>query len=195
MRATLMPVKTFWFIFLLVCVSVSTASVSMEAVAESTAGSGKDLAQKQFEIWRAEIPDYERRLYNRVKKNNTRNLVILRAVIISAILILILVPAFTLWVVRSQMGSINLSVVGKGDDGDIESKNEKNVRYVDLNALMKRQKKLIKMHDQLLALTDEISQGRQDIERLVRKLTSETETFNRDLETALSENQNSENKD
>ena len=117
------------------------------------------------------------------------------AVIISAILILILVPAFTLWVVRSQMGSINLSVVGKGDDGDIESKNEKNVRYVDLNALMKRQKKMIKMHDQLLALTDEISQGRQDIERLVRKLTSETETFNRDLETALSENQNSENKD
>jgi len=54
----------------------------------------------QFKNWRKDIPDYEKRLYDRVKKINRRTVSIQRYVIIGAAALLIFIPGLVFLIIR-----------------------------------------------------------------------------------------------
>ena len=122
------------------------------------------------EQWLKDIPDYEKRLYERVKKSNNRELEILRFVIISAVIIIILVPLLTFFLLR-KFGYVGGGQYGKGvGAAPHQAVNHSNT----LNQLVKRQKSLLKAHA-----------DRKSMESLVRSLRSEMDLFESDFAAAL----------
>ena len=133
------------------------------------------------EQWLKDIPDYEKRLYERVKKSNNRELEILRFVIISAVIIIILVPLLTFFLLR-KFGYVGGGQYGKGvGAAPHQAVNHSNT----LNQLVKRQKSLLKAHDQLLSYVEGLHADRKSMESLVRSLRSEMDLFESDFAAAL----------
>lgn len=65
--------------------------------------------EEDFKRWREEIPDYERRLYNRVKDINSRTLRNLRAIIIGNVVFLIVMVTF-LVLIRGRLKKISIAI-------------------------------------------------------------------------------------
>ncbi len=63
---------------------------------------------EKFKEWREGIPDYEKRLYDRVKKINKRSVSLMRAVVFTGIIVTILVPIILYIMLKESIVGTNI---------------------------------------------------------------------------------------
>ena len=151
------------------------ASFFIAGLAQAQTKQSVDPVRLSTEQWLKEIPDYERRLYERVKKSNHQNLDIVRVAVFSALLIIVLVPGLTIYFVNRKLEALARTGAASELDPLLSGAGACNPRSI--HALVKRQKMLIRAHDRLLAYVEDLHADRKDIEALVRGLKSETKDF------------------
>jgi hypothetical protein len=117
-----MRTKYFW---VLVALFVVWLLVPISAVAQVKSADDLRLEQiQEFIEWRAKLPDYEKRLYERVKKINRRQVRIQKYTIIGFVLVLLLVPGLVYVVIRQnsvQMASDNQRTGGASPEPTIRN--------------------------------------------------------------------------
>lgn len=152
-----------------IVLALSTPSPSMAAEPASSPPEKVELPE-DFVRWRKSIPDYERRLYDRVKSLNSRTVELMR-VEVAGIIVIVACLVIIIFMLRQHMGrgrplamAPTASEDAAGKTRKLYSRSQMKTILRKLDAVMTRQKHL---HDMLSSLRGDFEKSDNTRDRLL----------------------------
>jgi len=182
-------------IFILAGGFVQLAMISVVSAETLSSGQLKEQNLIDFQKWRADIPDYEKRLYDRVKAVNKRSVRIVR-ISIAILLVSIIGTAFTIGLLISirrsgvQMrGMASTTVPAKGQPVDQKIIKKLKNRQIEMrNVLLDLERTMAALEDDLASSTKE----REVMKKVIGKVNASFDQWENDLTAETSEKSGSE---
>jgi len=187
--------------FIVLCIFILAGGflqLTMISVASAETLSSGQLKEQNliiFQKWRADIPDYEKRLYDRVKAVNKRSVRIVR-ISIAILLVSIIGTAFTIGLLISirrsgvQMrGMASTTVPENGQPVDQKIIKKLKNRQIEMrNVLLDLERTMAALEDDLASSTKE----REVMKKVIGKVNASFDQWENDLTAETSEKSGSE---
>lgn len=202
---------TYFFSIIAVIFTVQFAPAvalgQVQGSAINSSNATERLAQENlenFRQWRESIPDLEKRLYDRIKKINSRTVDIQRVVLIGMLLLLILNGIILFLVFRRPLGTIALSDTAKTEteNGEMNKRSIREkisherkfiqsiIQQIDrtrLKNLTKRQKKLLNTVEELEAFLASTDGSTKELEELMNEISGWVSKVQKDVNDEISQ--------